>query len=382
MDGRCHPGGRHTKVTMMSAKWNEADRIAALHSYRVLDTQSDADFHDFVQIASEVCETPIALVSLIDTGRQWFAAELGLGVRETPLEMSICAHATLQRDVFVVPDLTLDSRFDCNPLVTGEAKLRFYAGALLETSIGLPLGTICVLDTEPRPAGLTERQRTTMKALARQVMVQLELRRALAEKELLAQEVHHRVKNSLTMVQALLTLQARAAKDEDAAKQLRESANRVRTFSTMHEHLYRFSGATDIDLATYFTTLLDDQQAGMASTLPGRTIVFNSDDLTWPAADTPQIGLVALELVTNALKYGSGEVRVTLRKDGESVVLSVEDDGTALPADFDPLQSRGLGMRLVNGLLQARGGALHVSRSGPQACFVAKFGHRPQVNKP
>jgi two-component sensor histidine kinase len=366
----------------MSADWNEADRLAALHSYRVVDTQSDADFIDFVQIASEVCKAPVALVSLIDTGRQWFAAELGLGIRETPLDMSICAHAILQRDVFVVPDLALDSRFDCNPLVTGEAKLRFYAGALLKTSEGLPLGTICILDTKPRPAGLTERQRNTLKALARQVMVQLELRRALAEKELLVQEVHHRVKNSLTMVQSLLTLQARAAKDEDAAQQLRESASRVRTFGAMHEHLYRFSGATEVDLAQYLGTLLDDQQAGMASTLAGRTIALQADTLMWPAADTPQVGLVALELVTNALKYGSGEVRVTVRQDGESIVLSVEDDGTALPADFDPSQSHGLGMRLVTSLLQARGGKLCVSRAGPRTCFVAGLGRRPQVVSP
>jgi two-component sensor histidine kinase len=364
----------------MSADWNEADRLAALHSYRVIDTQSDADFIDFVQIASEVCEAPIALVSLIDTERQWFAAELGLGIQETPLDMSICAHAILQRDVFVVPDLASDIRFDCNPLVTGEAKLRFYAGALLETSGGLPLGTMCILDTKPRPAGLTERQRSTLKALARQVMVQLELRRTLAEKELLVQEVHHRVKNSLTMVQSLLTLQARAATDEDAAHQLRESAIRVRTFGAMHEHLYRFSGATEIDLAQYLGTLMLNQQTAMASTLPDRTIVLQADTLIWPASDAPQVGLVVLELVTNALKYGSGEIRVVLRRqDEDGVVLTVEDDGTALPADFEPSQSCGLGMRLVTGLLQARGGKLYVRRSGPQACFIAILGRRPSV---
>ncbi len=166
---------------------------------------------------------------------------------------------------------------------------------------------------------------------------------------------------------------------EDAAQQLRESASRVRTFGTMHEHLYRFGGAADVDLSKYLGTLLDDEQAAMASTLSGRTIVLQADPLVWPASDAPQLALVTLELVTNALKYGAGEVRVGLRREGDGVILTVEDDGMDLPADFDPSRSRGLGMRLVIGLLQGHGGQLSVSRSGPKTCFIATMGCRPQV---
>ena len=128
---------------------------------------------------ANVCEAPIAVVNLIARERQWFKAEIGLGVRETPLDVSICAQAILQRGVFVVPDTRLDPRTNCNPLVTGAPHLRFYAGALLETRDGLPLGTLCVLDDKPRPQGLTDRQSFALQALAGQVMSQIELRHAL-----------------------------------------------------------------------------------------------------------------------------------------------------------------------------------------------------------
>jgi GAF domain-containing protein len=120
-----------------------------LRRYEILDSPSEVEFEDVVRIAAHVCETPIAVVNLIEDHRQWFKAEIGLGVRETPLDVSICAHAILQPGLFVVPDTTKDPRFDCNPLVTGDPHLRFYAGALLETREGLPLGTVCVLDYKP-----------------------------------------------------------------------------------------------------------------------------------------------------------------------------------------------------------------------------------------
>ncbi|MDC7808366.1 GAF domain-containing sensor histidine kinase [Luteimonas sp BLCC-B24] len=157
----------------------EARRVESLHAYGILDTPVEAVFEDITRIASAVCQTPIAVITLVDAERQWFKSEVGLGVRETPLETSICAHAILEHDVLEVPDTTRDARFASNPLVTGDPRLRFYAGALLKTPDGLPLGTVCVLDTRPR--SLTSGQIDTLRALSRQVMAQLELRRLLAE---------------------------------------------------------------------------------------------------------------------------------------------------------------------------------------------------------
>jgi PAS domain S-box-containing protein len=172
--------------------WSEAERLAALDSYHVLDTPPEPAFDDLTRIAAQVCAAPIALISLVAEQRQWFKAEIGLGVRETPLNMSICAQAIQQRGLFVVPDTTLDPRFSTNPLVTGEPYLRFYAGAVLRTRDGLPLGTLCVLDHTPRPQGLTPEQAFTLEALARQVMTELELRRSLARQTELEQEARDR----------------------------------------------------------------------------------------------------------------------------------------------------------------------------------------------
>ena len=372
----------------MRTTWTEADRLAALRSYDVLDTPTEAAFRDFVQIAAHVCEAPIAVVNFVDERRQWFAAEQGLGLRETPLDVSICAHALLRPGIFVAPDLTKDERFDCNPLVTGEPRLRFYAGALLETPDGLPLGTLCVLDHVPRPNGLTAAQTFTLEALARQVMTHLELLRALrqwteaetekaallAEKDLLVQEVHHRVKNSLSTVQSLLLLQSRTTTDEAVAQPLRESAARIQVFGTMHEHLYRIGAASHVEIATYLGSLLDDQQAAFALGPSPRAIILEADAVRWPSSEAPALGMIVVELVTNALKYGEGTVRVTFRTSADEAVLTVEDEGRGLPQDFDPTKSRGLGMRVVTGLLRTQGrGRLDIDRSRPGTTFVARL---------
>ncbi|GJD78546.1 PAS domain S-box protein [Methylobacterium gregans] len=159
----------------------EAARLRALDRYRLLDTPRDQDFDEIAEAAAELCEAPIAVVNLVGDGRQFFKAEVGLGVRETPLESSFCRQAILHDDFLYVPDTARDSRFALNPLVTGDPGLRFYAGALLRTAEGQAIGTVCVLDTKPRE--LSERQRRGLSRLARHAMVQMELRRALREQE-------------------------------------------------------------------------------------------------------------------------------------------------------------------------------------------------------
>ncbi|PVM83701.1 hybrid sensor histidine kinase/response regulator [Caulobacter radicis] len=160
-----------------AASEREARRLAALRRYDILDTPREAAFDEIVALAAEICGAPIAVVNLIDEHRQFFKAEVGLGVRETPLESSFCAKAILEDDFLLVPDATRDHRFDCNPLVTGDPHLRFYAGALLKTAEGLPIGTLCVLDTAPKD--LSPLQQRTLQVLARQVMSQLDLRLSL-----------------------------------------------------------------------------------------------------------------------------------------------------------------------------------------------------------
>ena len=159
----------------------ERHRSSVLASYGALDAPREPEFDDIAAIASEVCGTPIAVVNLVDTTRQFFMAEVGLGVRETPLESSFCAQAILSEDMMIIPDATKDPRFVCNPLVTDEPHLRFYAGALMKTAAGVPIGTVCVLDYRPRD--LDESQIRTLRLLARQAMTQFELRKIVVERD-------------------------------------------------------------------------------------------------------------------------------------------------------------------------------------------------------
>ena len=155
---------------------DEQERLDALRIYEILDTPAESGFDDLARLAAILCGTPMALVTFIDADRQWFKATVGLSVEETPRDVSFCAHAILGSDVFVVPDAASDARFLDNPFVTGDAHVRFYAGAPLIASGGHALGAICVIDRVPRQ--LTPLQETALAALSRQVVAQLELRRS------------------------------------------------------------------------------------------------------------------------------------------------------------------------------------------------------------
>jgi GAF domain-containing protein len=146
-------------------------RLAALADYGVLDTPEEEQFDELASFAAEIFGAPIAAITLIDAHRQWFKARIGVDVRETPLDISMCAHGLEEGDLLVVPDASKDARFSSNPLVVGDPGLRFYAGARLVTPSGVPLGMICVVDTEPRN-GISEQQSKMLRILARQVVAQ------------------------------------------------------------------------------------------------------------------------------------------------------------------------------------------------------------------
>ena len=154
---------------------NEAARLETLRQYQVLDTDSEETFDDLTRLAAYVCQTPTALISLVDANRQWFKARVGIEARETPRNISFCGHAILVRDCFIIEDALFDERFADNPLVINEPFVRFYAGMPLWSPEGFAIGTLCVMDRKPRT--LNDGQVEALEMLANQVMSQLELRR-------------------------------------------------------------------------------------------------------------------------------------------------------------------------------------------------------------
>ena len=187
-------------------------RLDALRELNILDTPSESAFDDLTYLASTICSTPIALVSLVDEGRQWFKSCVGLSASETSRDVAFCSHAILDPfALFIVEDATMDTRFRDNPLVTEAPFIRFYAGAPLLTHDQLPMGTLCIIDTVPRQ--LTDIQKNALAALARQASAQLELRRFAIEQKKLTDylvESEDRFRSAIESLQEGIVLQERS----------------------------------------------------------------------------------------------------------------------------------------------------------------------------
>jgi hypothetical protein len=156
---------------------NDAARVSALQKYAILDSEPEQAFDDLTLLATYVCKTSMALISLIDEDRQWFKSKVGVSATETSRDIAFCSTAIQQPDIFVVPDALQDERFRTNPLVVSEPKIRFYAGVPLINEDGYALGTLCVIDRTPRD--LAPDQEAALKALSRLVLMQMEFRRNL-----------------------------------------------------------------------------------------------------------------------------------------------------------------------------------------------------------
>lgn len=307
--------------------WREADRLRALLAYDVLDTPREKDFDDIAALAAAVCETPIAAVNLVGDGRQFFKAEQGLGVRETPFDSAFCVKAIAAGDFVVVPDARLDARFADDPLVTGEPGLRFYAAAVLKTAEGLPIGTVCVLDYRPRELSAVQEQ--TLRVLARQVMRQLDLRRALKEAANLRGD-------EAALVQAFRASEERA--------RLAQEAGRIGTFA--------------LDIASG-QMIVSDELCRVFGLPTGRNymaadfeaLIVKEDREVASSDETRRTGVAPLDVSYRIKRASDGAVRWVTRRS------QIMNDAAGKPARmfgavYDSTEMR-TGQLLVTSLLQA-----------------------------
>jgi signal transduction histidine kinase len=340
---------------------NEIDRLAALYELDVLDSGPEKDFDDIVGLAASVCGVPMSLVSLIDADRQWFKARVGTDLTETDRDLSFCAHAILGRDLLVVPDARLDARFADNPAVLGDGGVRFYAGAPLVTSDGYALGTLCVVDSEPRRLQIEQLQ--ALRALARQVTGQLELRRyavALANTTARLQELERRkddlaglvggeLKAPLRLMSAYLDgLGHTGFHDPDLADLVgRATAAHVRGFSDLIRHLTEMAdagtGNDSLHMRQIDLTRLTQRAVDAIRPIAATKHIWILSQAGGPSlpivADPVRLEQVLMHLLFAAVKYtpSGGRVRVgTEIESGPTVRLEDLDMPDGMRPDLFP----------------------------------------------
>jgi two-component sensor histidine kinase len=381
-----------------SEQEQEGERLAALHSYRVLDTPREPAFDEIAAVAALLCKAPVSAINFVDEVRQWTKAAVGVETLTMPADLSICMHTIRQKDVLIITDIATDSRLGALLTAVAQPQPRFYAGIPMETSEGHAIGTLCVLDVKPRE--LTADQNAVLRMLARHAMTELELRNALqaerdarleaerllAEKEtllarndVLMREIDHRVKNSLQVVASMLGLQARRMPDSAAAQALEEAQRRISGIAAIHDQLYRVSDTDRVDMRG----LLQGMCASLGANRPDTVdkVIVEAAPIVVNSKRAMKIGLLVNELVTNAFKHAysseqRGDVHVTLAADGQTLRLVVSDAGVGVPDDICIDKGKGLGMRLIRSVLEQCGGVMDIGK-GPGAKFIIKVPGAP-----
>ncbi len=375
---------------------NEADRLKELESFSILDTLEEADFDNLTAIASQICGTPIALVSLLDENRQWFKSHHGLDVSETPKKYSFCGHAiNSPNEIFVINDSRKDERFHDNPLVVSDPKVIFYAGIPLVTESGLPLGTLCVIDNQPRE--LKSEQIKSLKALSQQVVNLLYLRKK--EKELEEAVKQLKVKNDdldkfafvaahdlsapLRNISALSELFMEIYHDnldergreflrliKQSSIKLRDMVDGLLEYSRNENHVREKKETIEM-------AVLTDYISGLFSANPSCTIRWKT---SIKQLHTNRSGLhqILINLISNAIKHNDKPhsfITIDLSETNKKYKWFVKDNGPGIPKEFHEkifeiftalppkkigVDSNGIGLATVKKLVESFGGEVKI----------------------
>ena len=385
---------------------NEQNRLKALMAYRILDTEAEKAFDDLTRLAAHICQSPIALISLVDPERQWFKSKVGLDACQTDRDIAFCAHAIHQDNIFEIPDAHQDPRFHDNPLVTGEPYIRFYAGTPLITPEGYAIGTLCVMGSEP--GQLSTEQRSALETLGREVISQLELRKKVRElnqanqfKTEFLSNMSHEVRTPINGITGALHLlqdsglspsqQHLADLALNSATSLSEIVNDILDLSRIE------AGKLELQPATFDLQELITELGATYNIRTGEKHL----EFICPTTQVPDITLRADQLrlrqilnnlVSNAIKFtheGSVQVGVSLTEDPEKADyvrarFEVTDTGVGLTEEqaenlFDRYQQAhltasyggsGLGLSICQQLTQLMQGKIGVSsEAGQGSCF-------------
>lgn len=388
---------------MISARLTEGEdeRLKDLNSYRILDTLPEEDYDNLTRIAAQICGTKISLVSLVDQDRQWFKSHHGIDATETPRDVAFCAHAIHNPDeVFVVEDARKDDRFFDNPLTTGDAQVVFYAGVPLKQENGRALGTLCVIDGQPKQ--LNASQLDALKTLANQTMRLLELRLNKMALEQNLQDLNdknqslqrfaytaaHDIKSPLTNISGLATVLVEdygETLDDDQQKiigmmnvacdKLESLVNNLLTYSDTESILNEAKQEIDLDnLAAELKSILVMDQ---------KTDLRFESDLKYITARKTALDQILINLIANAIKYSDKDapvIKVTVKEDEQFYHINVEDNGPGIPKDKEELafemfktlktkdrfgrQGNGMGLATISRIIQDLGGSITLKNQG------------------
>jgi signal transduction histidine kinase len=375
---------------------DEPARLAALHDAGVLDTPPEEDFDDIALLAAEICGTPMGLVSLVDSDRQWFKAKVGLDFSQLPRELSFCSHTINGHELLEVPDAETDERFNDNPYVRGG--LRFYAGAPVVLDGTYAVGTVCVVDLEPRE--LSEAQRRALRSLARHASVQLELRRYARHaadiadrmrqldrmKDSFLATVSHELRTPLSTIRGYLEMLLEGDFDGETSRRFlavmqRNSDRLLRLIDELLMVARLTDEAMELDITEIDLADLAHQVTTGCRPLAAHKNVELRDHTDGPVparGDAKRLTQALNHLVVNAVKFTGtgGVITVTATAAGEPE-MTITDDGVGIPqedlphvfdrfyrcasADLMAAQGPGLGLAIVKSIIDAHHGSVHLT---------------------
>jgi two-component sensor histidine kinase len=395
-------------VPEMNWRFRQQDLVAGFGRFALQTDSLQRIFDEASMVAAEGLDARFAKVLEYLPGEMGFVVRSGVGWRE-----GIVGHARVGGDLQspagyafrsgkpVISNHLCDEQRFRTPKLLEEHGIRSAINVLIQACDGEPFG---VLEGDSTHRGdFNDQDIAFLQALANTLAVAVQAQKRqdareellvekevllrenqvlirekdqlLHEKDLLMQEVHHRVKNSLQLVRAVLSMQARTLESPEARGSVEAAAGRVLAIAAVHHRLYEGGSVTAADAARYLRGLLDDMGGLLPGVADGRTLELDIEPFQLAADDIAPLGLITVELITNALKHGRGSVRVAVRRDAGGLEISVSDQGGGFPAGFDPGASQGLGMRMVTALAKGPcGSAVQVDRSVPFGRIIVRTG--------